>query len=118
MISLNIKGFLVDVNHVPHVKVCWFCRCKSGVCDTICSLGVSLSTIPEVTSVAAFIESASFSLDKYLSWTIMDAIKKKMQSLKSETDNALTKAEELDREAKEATQRAEKYEENVRKIYK
>ena len=44
----------------------------------------------------------------------MDAIKKKMQSLKSETDNALQRAEELDTEAKEATQRAEKYEENVR----
>ena len=36
-----------------------------------------------------------------------------MQSLKSETDNALQRAEELDKEAKEATQRAEKYEENV-----
>ena len=45
---------------------------------------------------------------------IMEAIKKKMQSLKSETDNALQRAEELDKEAKEATQRAEKYEENVR----
>ena len=45
----------------------------------------------------------------------MDAIKKKMQSLKSETDNAALRAEELDKEAKEATQRAEKYEENVRK---
>ena len=44
----------------------------------------------------------------------MEAIKKKMQSLKSETDNALQRAEELDKEAKEATQRAEKYEENVR----
>ena len=44
----------------------------------------------------------------------MDAIKKKMQSLKSETDNALTKAEELDIKAKEETQRAEKLEENVR----
>ena len=44
----------------------------------------------------------------------MDAIKKKMQSLKSETDNAALRAEELDKEAKEATQRAEKYEENVR----
>ena len=43
----------------------------------------------------------------------MDAIKKKMQSLKSETDNALTRAEELDGEAKEATIRAEKYEETV-----
>ena len=43
----------------------------------------------------------------------MDAIKKKMQSLKSETDNALSRAEELDGEAKEATLRAEKYEETV-----
>ena len=43
----------------------------------------------------------------------MDAIKKKMQSLKTETDNALQRAEELDKEAKEATQRAEKYEESV-----
>ena len=47
----------------------------------------------------------------------MDAIKKKMQSLKSETDNALTKAEELDIKAKEETQRAEKLEENVRIFY-
>ena len=46
----------------------------------------------------------------------MDAIKKKMQSLKSETDNAALRAEELDKEAKEATQRAEKYEENVREM--
>ena len=36
-----------------------------------------------------------------------------MQSLKSETDNALSRAEELDGEAKEATLRAEKYEETV-----
>lgn len=43
----------------------------------------------------------------------MDAIKKKMQSLKSETDNALSRAEELDGEAKEATLRAE----NMRKPY-
>ena len=43
----------------------------------------------------------------------MDAIKKKMQSLKTETDNALTRAQELDSEAKNATQMAEKYEENV-----
>ena len=48
----------------------------------------------------------------------MDAIKKKMQSLKSETDNALQRAEELDTEAKEATQRAEKYEENVSFFHK
>ena len=46
----------------------------------------------------------------------MDAIKKKMQSLKSETDNALSRAEELDGEAKEATLRAEKYEETVSNI--
>ena len=47
----------------------------------------------------------------------MDAIKKKMQSLKTETDNALQRAEELDKEAKEATQRAEKYEESVSDKY-
>ena len=47
----------------------------------------------------------------------MDAIKKKMQSLKSETDNALSRAEELDGEAKEATLRAEKYEETVSFLY-
>ena len=47
----------------------------------------------------------------------MDAIKKKMQSLKSETDNALSRAEELDGEAKEATLRAEKYEETVSLLY-
>ena len=48
----------------------------------------------------------------------MDAIKKKMQSLKTETDNALQRAEELDKEAKEATQRAEKYEESVSFVLK
>ena len=47
----------------------------------------------------------------------MDAIKKKMQSLKSETDNALSRAEELDGEAKEATLRAEKYEETVSVLF-
>ena len=44
----------------------------------------------------------------------MDAIKKKMQSLKSETENALARATQLDQEAKDSTQRAEKTEEHVR----
>jgi len=44
----------------------------------------------------------------------MDAIKKKMQSLKSETENSLTRAEQLDTEAREANTRAEKTEEHVR----
>ena len=43
----------------------------------------------------------------------MDAIKKKMQSLKSETDNSLARAEQLDTEAKEANSLAEKTEEHV-----
>ena len=43
----------------------------------------------------------------------MDAIKKKMQSLKSETENALARAAQLDAEAKESTKRAEKTEEHV-----
>ena len=43
----------------------------------------------------------------------MDAIKKKMQSLKSETDNSLARAEQLDTEAKEANTLAEKTEEHV-----
>ena len=43
----------------------------------------------------------------------MDAIKKKMQSLKSETEAALARAEQLDAEAKEANHRAEKTEEHV-----
>ena len=43
----------------------------------------------------------------------MDAIKKKMQSLKSETENSLARAEQLDAEAKEANNRAEKTEEHV-----
>jgi hypothetical protein len=46
----------------------------------------------------------------------MDAIKKKMQSLKSETENALARAAQLDAEAKDSTKRAEKTEEHVRKI--
>ena len=45
----------------------------------------------------------------------MDAIKKKMQSLKSETENALARAAQLDAEAKESTKRAEKTEEHVRR---
>ena len=60
--------------------------------------------------VEAFLESAH---NKKFIVKVMDAIKKKMQSLKSETDNALSRAEELDGEAKEATLRAEKYEETV-----
>ena len=45
----------------------------------------------------------------------MDAIKKKMQSLKTETDNSLARAEQLDTEAKEANTLAEKTEEHVSK---
>ncbi len=44
----------------------------------------------------------------------MDAIKKKMQSLKSETENSLARAEQLDMEAKEANSLAERTEEHVR----
>ncbi len=47
----------------------------------------------------------------------MDAIKKKMQSLKSETENSLARAEQLDAEAREANTRAEKTEEHVSHIY-
>ena len=43
----------------------------------------------------------------------MDAIKKKMQSLKSETENALGRAAQLEAEAKDANTRAEKTEEHV-----
>jgi len=43
----------------------------------------------------------------------MDAIKKKMQSLKSETENALARATQLEAEAKDANGRAEKTEEHV-----
>ena len=43
----------------------------------------------------------------------MDAIKKKMQSLKTETENSLARAEQLDAEATEANKRAEKTEEHV-----
>ena len=46
----------------------------------------------------------------------MDAIKKKMQSLKSETENALARAAQLDAEAKESTKRAEKTEEHVSQL--
>ena len=44
----------------------------------------------------------------------MDAIKKKMQSLKTDTDNSMARAEQLDAEAREANHRAEKTEEHVR----
>jgi hypothetical protein len=43
----------------------------------------------------------------------MDAIKKKMQSLKTETETSLSRAEQLDAEAIEANRRAEKTEEHV-----
>merc|ERR1712117_656533 len=48
----------------------------------------------------------------------MDAIKKKMQSLKTETENSLARAEQLDAEATEANKRAEKTEEHVRDLQK
>ena len=48
----------------------------------------------------------------------MDAIKKKMQSLKAETDNSLARAEQLDSEAQEANRRAEKTEEHVGDLQK
>ena len=47
----------------------------------------------------------------------MDAIKKKMQSLKTETENSLARAEQLDAEATEANKRAEKTEEHVRDLF-
>ena len=46
----------------------------------------------------------------------MDAIKKKMQSLKSETENSLNRADQLEAEATEANAKAEKTEEHVRKL--
>ena len=45
----------------------------------------------------------------------MDAIKKKMQSLKTETENAMARADQLDAEFRAATTLAEKTEETVRK---
>ena len=43
----------------------------------------------------------------------MDAIKKKMQSLKTETENAMARADQLDSEFRAATTLAEKTEETV-----
>ena len=43
----------------------------------------------------------------------MDAIKKKMQSLKTETENAMARADQLDAEFRAATSLAEKTEESV-----
>ena len=43
----------------------------------------------------------------------MDAIKKKMQSLKTETENAMARADQLDSEFRVATTLAEKTEETV-----
>ena len=43
----------------------------------------------------------------------MDAIKKKMQSLKTETENAMARADQLDAEFRSATSLAEKTEETV-----
>ena len=46
----------------------------------------------------------------------MDAFKKKMQSLKTETENAMARADQLDAEFRAATTLAEKTEETVRKV--
>ena len=48
----------------------------------------------------------------------MDAIKKKMQSLKTETENAMARADQLDAEFRAATTLAEKTEETVRDLQK
>ena len=48
----------------------------------------------------------------------MDAIKKKMQSLKAETENAMARADQLDAEFRAATTLAEKTEETVRDLQK
>merc|ERR1712165_272797 len=50
--------------------------------------------------------------------TTMDAIKKKMQSLKTETENAMARADQLDAEYRAATALAEKTEETVRDLQK
>ena len=43
----------------------------------------------------------------------MDAIKKKMQSLKTETENAMARADQLDAEYRAATSLADKTDESV-----
>merc|ERR1712112_723020 len=48
----------------------------------------------------------------------MGAIKKKMQSLKTETENAMARADQLDAEFRAATSLAEKTEESVRDLQK
>ena len=53
-----------------------------------------------------------------LSFSKMDAIKKKMQSLKTETENAMARADQLDAEFRAATTLAEKTEETVRDLQK
>ena len=47
----------------------------------------------------------------------MDAIKKKMQSLKTETENAMARADQLDAEFRAATTLAEKTEETVSNMW-
>jgi hypothetical protein len=47
----------------------------------------------------------------------MDAIKKKMQSLKTETENAMARADQLDAEFRAATTLAEKTEETVSNVW-
>jgi len=48
----------------------------------------------------------------------MDAIKKKMQAMKVDKDNALIKADKCEEEAREANSRADKTEEEVRSLQK
>jgi len=48
----------------------------------------------------------------------MDAIKKKMQTMKVDKDNAADRAEKCDQDARDANARADKTEEEVRALQK
>jgi len=48
----------------------------------------------------------------------MDAIKKKMQAMKLEKDNAMDRADACEQQAKDANLRAERAEEEVRELQK
>merc|ERR1712088_913129 len=50
--------------------------------------------------------------------TAMDAIKKKMQAMKLEKDNAMDRADACEQQAKDANLRAERAEEEVRELQK
>merc|ERR1712130_773546 len=55
---------------------------------------------------------------QHTQFSAMDAIKKKMQAMKLEKDNAMDRADACEQQAKDANLRAERAEEEVRELQK